>query len=84
MSTTSVSLARVRRDFGAGAARVRRRCVARPNVIATRRFRKVWIAWQAQHFRKVGYRFCGRHCTFAKLGVDSDLVTGRVQIVWQR
>ena len=27
---------------------------------------EAWIAWQAQHFCKVGYRFRGRRCTFRK------------------
>ena len=34
------------------------------------RFHKVSVAWQAQHFRKVKYRFRGRRSTFARSRVD--------------
>ena len=32
---------------------------------------QVWISWQAQHFRKVKYRFRGRRSTFARCCVHS-------------
>ena len=45
---------------------------------------QVQISWQAQHFRKVRYRFCGRHSTFARSGTDfvagTILSQGQVQI----
>ena len=55
MSTASRCLsgtvsARTRRRFGAGSA----------HGMATRRLRKVATAWQAQHLRKVRYRWRGR------------------------
>ena len=54
---------------------------------AARRFRKVWIAWQAQHFRKVKYRFRGRRSTFArssdKFVAGAALSQGQVQNSWQ-
>ena len=36
---------------------------------------QVQISWQAQHFRKVKYRYRGRRCSFASLG--ADFVRGR-------
>ena len=48
---------------------------------------KVEIKWQAQHFRKVEYIFCGRRGTFAWSSTDfvagAALSRGQVQISWQ-
>ena len=37
---------------------------------AARRFRKVTISWQAQHFGEPRYRFRGRRSTFARPSID--------------
>ena len=74
MSTSSVST-----FLWAGPARVRRGCGARPTAMAPRRFRKVWVAWQArpgtdswqaQHFDKVRSRFHGRRSTLTRSGTE--------------
>ena len=41
-----------------------------PIVTATRRFRKVRISWQAQHFGEPRYRCRGRRNTFARPSID--------------
>ena len=45
------------------------------------------MLWQAQHFRKVKYRFRGRRSTFARSSKDfvagAALWQGQVQISWQ-
>ena len=48
---------------------------------------QVQISWQAQHFRKVKYRFRGRRSAFARSSVDfvagAALSQGQLQIPWQ-
>ena len=48
---------------------------------------QVEISWQAQHFRKVKYRFRGRRSTFARSSRDfvagAALSQGQVNISWQ-
>ena len=78
-------LARSGADFVAGAAlwQGQVNCVAG----ATPSQGQVQISWQAQHFRKVKYRFRGRCSTFtrssAKFVAGASLSQGQVQISWQ-
>ena len=44
---------------------------------------QVHISWQAQHFRKVKYRFRGRRSTFARSNIGAAPSQGQVQISWQ-
>ena len=61
-----------RPDFVAGAARSQS---------------QVHISWQAQHFRKAKYRFCGRGSIFERSSTDfvagAALSQGQVQNLWQ-
>ena len=54
---------RSRNGLGTGSERVRRRAHWHGRA-------KVSQAWQAQHFRKVKYRFRGRRSTFARSSID--------------
>ena len=66
----SLSAASGRSGLGACSERSRIRFGAGPIGTATQRFRRVWIAWQAQHFGKVGRRFPGRRSIFARSSKD--------------
>ena len=51
------------------------------------RGKRVQISWQAQHFRKVKYRFGGKRSTFARSSADffggAALSQGQVHVLWQ-
>ena len=65
-----------RRLSGTVSERSRSGLGARPTVMATRRFRKVCVAWQAQHV-------AGAARTLARSGAGAALSDGQVQVSWQ-
>ena len=80
-------LACSQRLVGAGSEHARITFGAGPIGTATQRFRKVCLAWQAQHFGKVGCRFRGRRSFFESSDADfvagAALSQGQVQMSWQ-
>ena len=79
-------MARSGAHFVAGAALSQGQGLPRFELRGRRSFlaRSGALSWQAQHFRKVRYRFRGRHSTFARSSAEfvagAALSTGRVEI----